>query len=235
MKTIAVIPTINTIGLTACLTEHLLLCDRVDEVWLFDGGEDATQHWASRRSETDQRLRWFDTRGERIYDLWNRAIMKNAEEPTNVAILNSDIRLPLNGIGTMCELMRRGGYQIATVDPWRPALYSQHHRAWNYPLHEITKTVEPCAVESPPEYVVGWAFVVASEFWAEQNYAIHPGFQWWYGDDDLFRRTALRGGRICRCVGIGSDHIGSASDHSNSNKQKKIDADTMLFSKLWRS
>lgn len=233
MKTIAVIPTVNTLGLVAPLAEQLLTGDEVDELWLYDSGQDRTREWAEHRSKIDTRLRWFDASGQGIYDLWNRAILYNSDQETNVAILNSDIRLPISAVKDMCSLMRGGGYQLATIDPWRPAWYSQHHQKWNHSLHEITFPIAPHAIDSPPEYVVGWAFVVAAEFWANEPFAIYPGFQWWYGDDDLFRRTVLRGGRICRCVGIGSDHIGSASDHSNIDKQKKIEADAELFSAVW--
>lgn len=233
MKTIAVIPTINTIGLVAPLAEQLLTGDVVDEVWLFDAGTDSTMKWAYHRAKLDDRLRWFDTRGERIYDLWNRAVLSNSYEPTNVAILNSDIRLPPNAIAVMSSLMRGGGFTIATVDPTRPALHSQHHLAWNPSLGQLTSPVTPRALSNPARFVVGWAFVVAAEFWNGQEYAVHPGFEWWYGDDDLFLRTEQLGGKICRIEGIGSDHIGSVSDPYNPDKVNKTQRDAELFRKLW--
>lgn len=233
MSTIAVIPTVNTLGLVAPLAEQLLTGDEVDELWLYDSGQDGTREWAEHRSKIDTRLRWFDASGKGIYDLWNQAIVSNSHQETNVAILNSDIRLPINAVKDMSSLMRDGGYQLATIDPWRPAWYSQHYQMWNPALHAITAPLKPRAIDSPPEYVVGWAFVVAAEFWFGQEYAIHPGFEWWYGDDDLFRRTAARGGRICRAEGIGSDHIGSASDPFNENKEAKTRRDAELFKTLW--
>lgn len=233
VKTIAVIPTINTLGLTASLVEHLLNCDNVDEVHLYDSGADDTRAWAMHRQLLDRRLKWFDAIDIDIHNVWNKAILESSNEPTNVAILNSDIRLPINAISTMAQLMRENEYQLACVDPTLPALYSQHFARWNPELSNMISPIDPVAVPSGPEFVVGWAFMVAAEFWNGEPYAVYPDFQWWYGDDDIFLRTKHRGGRICRIAGLGSDHIGSISDPHNPNKQEKIRADTELFGKVW--
>ena len=235
MRTIAVIPTINTLGWTATLAEHLLLCDRVDEVRLYDAGTDGTQAWALHRRMTDKRLVWIDNRSRGIHETWNAVIREHSDEPTNVAILNSDIRLPLNGIKTLCDIMRRENYQLAAVDPTLPALYSQHHRWWHPTLHDVTQPVDPHPVTLLKDQVIGWAFVVAAEFWRDEPYAVHPQLEWWYGDDDLMRRLYARGGHACMVRGVGCDHLGSGSDASNPDKAEKIARDRARFAELWPS
>jgi GT2 family glycosyltransferase len=232
-KTVAVIPTINTLGWTATLAEHLLLCDEVDEVRLYDAGTDGTEAWALHRRLTDKRLMWIDNRGRGIHETWNSVIREHGDEPTNVAILNSDIRLPPDGVRTLCEVMRAGGYQFAAVDATRPALYSQHHRWWHPDLHALTEPVAPHAVPLLETDVIGWAFVVAAEFWRDELYAVHPRLEWWYGDDDLMRRLYARGGRACTVRGVGCDHLGSGSDASNHDKAEKIARDQARFAELW--
>jgi hypothetical protein len=94
-------------------------------------------------------------------------------------------------------------------------------------------TVSPFADQYLPASPIAWAVVIAAEFWKDEPYAVHPSYQWWYGDDDLFRRAYARGGSICIVRGVGSDHLGSSSDAHNPRKQEMIESDTKIFNKMW--
>lgn len=237
MRTIAAIPTLNALEWIAPVIEGLLLADKVDEVWIYDNGcTDKTADWVRNRRLMDKRLFLIDSKGMGIYDMWNHMIAKanDYSEPVNLALLNSDVRLPVNAIHNLSRVMRENNYQIASVDPTRPAFYSQHLPVWNPALSQVfPKDFEPYPVDAPPGYVVAWAFVIAAEFWKGQPFAVHPSYQWWYGDDDLFRRAYARGARVCRVMGVGSDHLGSSSDAHNPRKQEMIDSDTKIFNKMW--
>ena len=237
MKTVAAIPTLNAIEWVAPLVEHLLLADEVDEVWVYDNGcTDITADWVRNRRLMDKRLFLIDSRGMGLYEMWNDMVCKANEfdEEVNLAFLNSDIRLPPKALSTMSKLMREGGYKIATVDPTISSLYSQHFSSWN-PLMNVQykDTVSPFADQYLPASPIAWAVVIAAEFWKDEPYAVHPSYQWWYGDDDLFRRAYARGGSICIVRGVGSDHLGSSSDAHNPRKKEMIESDTKIFNKMW--
>lgn len=227
------IPTINSAAWTVPLAEHLLLADEIDELRIYDAGDDFTSRWARYRRRLDDRVVWIDNRNQRLYDTWNRAIMEHSHTPTNVAILNADIRLPPNGIQSMAKAMREGGYQIASIDPTMPAMHSQHHKWYNGPLAELTEPQEGPRAVPNPNWVVGWAYMVAAEFWRGEKFAIDPAYEWWYGDDDLWLRTTKRGGRACFVRGVGSDHLGSVSDPYNENKKEKTERDFEHYKKVW--
>jgi glycosyltransferase involved in cell wall biosynthesis len=237
MKTVAAIPTLNAIEWVAPLVEHILLNDEVDEVWVYDNGcTDQTADWVRNRRLMDKRLFLIDARGMGLYQMWNDMVNKANEldDQVNLAFLNSDIRLPPKAIFNMSRLMREGDYQLATVDPTISGLYSQHFIEWNVQMHTFYKNiVKPYAEMRPPGKPVGWAVVIAAEFWKDQPYAVHPSYQWWYGDDDLFKRAYARGAKICIVRGIGSDHLGASSDAHNPRKQEMIDSDTKIFNKMW--
>lgn len=237
MKTVAAIPTLNAIEWVAPLVEHLLLADEVDEVWVYDNGcTDITADWVRNRRLMDKRLFLIDSKGVGLYEMWNDMVCKANEfdEEVNLAFLNSDIRLPPKALSTMSKLMREGGYKIATVDPTISSLYSQHFSSWN-PLMNVQykDTVSPFADQYLPASPIAWAVVIAAEFWKDEPYAVHPSYQWWYGDDDLFRRAYARGGSICIVRGVGSDHLGSSSDAHNPRKKEMIESDTKIFNKMW--
>ena len=237
MKTIVAIPTLNAIHWIAPLVEHLLFADQVDEIWIYDNGcIDQTAEWVNHRRLTDKRVFLIDSPGIGLYDMWNVIVQKASEldEEVNLALLNSDIRLPQNAIHTLSTMMRESGYHIASVDPTRPAAYSQHMQHHNPNIMAaVPPDFEPYIVDAPPGTVVAWAFVIAAEFWKGQPFATHPSYQWWYGDDDLFKRAYARGGRVCRVMGVGCDHLGGSSDEYNPNKLEKIAKDTEIFNKMW--
>jgi GT2 family glycosyltransferase len=239
MKTIAAIPTLNAIDWIAPLVEHILLSDEVDEVWIYDNGcTDLTPDWVRHRRLIDKRLFLIDSKGMGLYEMFNdmakKVVEKYPDEEINLAILNSDIRLPKNAISTMSKLMRQGGYVISTIDPSIPSIRSPHFEDWSGRMFQNTPPkTEPYAEHYIPGRPIGWAIVIAAEFFKAQPYIIHPSYQWWFGDDDLFRRTTQLGGNICIVRGVGSDHFGSQSDPHNPRKQEMINSDIYIFREMW--
>lgn len=230
---IAAIPVRNKIEWTAPLVEHLLLHDDVDQVWIYDNGSsDRTVEWVENRRRLDQRLIRFDAAEMPIYHMWNQMI-RNAGvyESTNLAILNNDIRLPPYAIRDISLNMRKGGYQIAAVDPLRTGLYTYSIEWWGGPEHALPHPIDPYCEGVSPGFRIGWAFVLAAEFWKDEEYAVHPDFSIYYGDDDLYRRAMVRGGHACIVRGIGCDHAedqsGWARNVDTWNKDKEV------YERLW--
>lgn len=229
---IAAIPVKNKLEWTAPLVEHLLLHDDLDQVWVFDNGsKDKTKQWVENRRSIDSRLKITNAPGLSIYDMWNHMVdMANIYPSANLAILNNDIRLPPYAIRDMALLMRKEGFQIAAVDPARTGLYSFSIGWWD-PSRALPEPITPYCEEQPLGFRVGWAFVLAAEFWKGQSYAVHPDLKIYYGDDDLYRRAMERGGRACVIRGIGSDHAENQSgwerNPENWNRDKEI------YERLW--
>lgn len=226
------IPVRNKIEWTAPLVEHLLLHDEVDQIWIYDNGStDLTTEWVAHRQKTDSRLSVYDAKDVPIYHMWNNMIsFASAYDEGNLAILNNDIRLPPYAIRDMAKLMRDNEYQLAAVDPTRTGLYS-YSIGWWSPERALPEPIEPYCEEQGLGFRIGWAFVLAAEFWRFEDYAIHPDLNIYYGDDDLYRRAMERGGRACIVRGIGSDHA-----ENQSGWERNLDTwtkDQELYEGLW--
>lgn len=235
MKTIAAIPTRNKIEWTAPLIEHLLLAEQIDEVWLYDNGStDLTKEWVLNRTALDSRLKYFDASEMRLYDMWNHMIKTASimDKEVNLAILNNDIRLPHNSISTMSNLMRRYKYKLVAVDPCRPAIFT---KTINIYAGEgtVPTPIDPYLQKMGPKNRIGWAFVVAAEWWKDEPYAIHPDYIIWYGDNDLYLRIHKRRGKIGWVRGIGCDHAIEQSDSEYPEKWNHAAIDAETFKKMW--
>lgn len=235
MKTIAAIPTKNKIEWTAPLIEHLLLAEQLDEVWLYDNGStDVTAEWIKNRIFLDNRLKYFDAHDMRLYDMWNDMILRASkmDNQVNLAILNNDIRLPHNSIATMSSLMRKGKYQLVAIDPCRPAIFTKTINIYAGE-NTVPNPIDPYVEKMGPKNRIGWAFVVAAEWWKDQQYAIHPDYIIWYGDNDLYWRTHQRKGKIGWVRGIGCDHAMEQSDSEYPEKWEHAAIDANTFKKMW--
>lgn len=216
---VAAIPVKNQLRWTAPLVEGILEGDAVDEVWLYDNGSvDKTRDWCHNRIKIDGRLRHFSAYDMRIYDMWNHMIKRAASiGGVKLAILNNDIRLPFLGLRTMADNMN--DYQVLMVDKNKSSFD---------PLQDIV-------VKDAHWFdKTGWAFMIDADFWANREWAIHPGLKFWWGDDDLFRRCELGGGKIGIAQGIGCDHVEHSSDSEyNGDRIKDIEEDREFFRTLW--
>ena len=235
MKTIAAIPTKNKLEWTAPLIEHLLLAEELDEVWLYDNGStDSTKLWVEHRALIDKRLKYVDASSMRIYDMWNDMIKQSStlDSKVNLAILNNDIRLPHNSIKIMSELMRKERYSLIAIDPARPALYTPTINIYGGD-NTVPTPIKPFIKKVGPKNRIGWAFVVTAEWWKDEQFAIHPDYIIWYGDDDLYLRTSLRGGKIGWAIGVGCDHAMEQSDSEYPDKWEHAAIDKETFHKMW--
>lgn len=234
MLTIAMIPTKNKLEWTAPLIEHLLLAENVDEVWLYDNASrENVKSWVLNRINLDSRLKYIDASSMRLYDMWNDAVKKAStmDSEVNLAILNNDIRLPHNSIQTMSTLMRAGGYKIAGVDPCRPAIYTKTINIYAG-SNTVPEPIEPFAEKMTSKNKIGWAFVMAAEWWKDEPFAIHPDFIIWYGDDFLYKKITSRGGRICWIRGVGCDHAIEQSDSEYPTKWEDAEKDRETFKNI---
>ena len=230
---IVAIPVKNKLEWTAPLVEHLLLHDEIDELWIYDNGStDRTADWVANRRRIDKRLHRVEAINMPLYHMWNMMIeIANVKsDKCDLAILNNDIRLPPFAIRDMASCAREANFQIATVDPVRTGLYSYHLEWWDRE-YALPRPCDPYCEEVGLGFRAGWAFVLAAEFWKDQEYAIHPDYNIYYGDDDLYRRAMDRGGRACIVRGIGSDHAESQSGWSQ--KVEDWEKDKQIFERLW--
>ena len=230
---VAAIPVKNQLRWTAPLVEHLLVGDKVDEVWVYDNGStDETRDWVMHRKKFDNRLKYRNAKGMGIYDMWNSMIHTAATEyrECSLAILNNDIRLHQDALWHMARLLREDDCKILAVDPSRPAISTR-----SIPLFDgvITPAVDPYVEVMTGKNRIGWAFMVQAEWWADQEYAIHPDYKIWYGDDDLYRRIEQRGGKIGWARGIGCDHAIEQSDGEIPDKVAITDRDRAIFDRMW--
>lgn len=235
MKTIAAIPTKNKIEWTAPLIEHLLLAEELDEVWLYDNGStDITKEWIHNRLQIDKRLVYVESSNMRLYDMWNHMIKTASvlDDKVNLAILNNDIRLPHNSISTMSSLMRKEKYNLVAVDPARPAIFTKTINIYGGE-NTVPVPINPFIEKMGPKNRIGWAFVMSAEWWKDQEFAIHPEYIIWYGDNDLYWRTHKRGGKIGWVRGIGCDHAIEQSDSEYPQKWEHAAIDSNTFKKMW--
>jgi len=216
---IAAIPVKNQLRWTAPLVEGLLLGDSIDELWIYDNGStDRTKEWCLNRKNIDNRIKYFSAFDMRIYDMWNHMI-KRASNIGNVklAILNNDIRLPHLALKTMSDNM--GEYKALMIDRNKDS-FDLIKDFYVEDAHWFDKT--------------GWAFMLNADFWSNRDWAIHPGLKFWWGDDDLFRRCELGGGKLGIVKGIGCNHLEHSSDNEYSgNRIQDIEDDREFFRVLW--
>jgi len=220
---IAAIPVKNNLKWTAPLVEQLLLGDDIDHLWIYDNGsDDGTKWWVKHRQVLDSRLVYIDASNMKFYEMWNDMVnMASHYEGAKLAILNNDIRLPHMALRSMAEAM--SGYQLAQVDGTRGSFFAP---------------AEASPSEIPWTKRIGHAFMLDVDFWADQEYAVHPDLLIWFGDDDLFRRCAARGGRICEVLNVGCNHAWHethqyySGTHGSMNDDMHRDRETFL--RIWR-
>ena len=228
---IAAIPVKNKIEWTAPLVEHLLLHDEIDQIWVYDNGStDLTAKWLDHRSQIDFRLMRIPSRGVPLYSMWNDMVKEASQyEMCNLAILNNDIRLPPYAIRDMSLKMRESNYKIAAVDPTRTGLYTFSIGWWDL-SRALPQPIKPYCENMHIGDRIGWAFVVAAEFWKDEPFAVHPDYVHYFGDDDLYRRTMDRDGNACIVRGIGCDHAESQTGGVDVEQWNKDEA---TYRKLW--
>lgn len=227
MKFSAVVP---TIGLSPRLLPLLarLLADGCTDIRLPDNGDDPTHGFDRLLAAADSPAQWIGLLHARetgtivayrtddtIYDSWNEA-MDTCAGP--LAVLNDDIELPS---GSIAEAASHLSAQTPIV-------------GLDYTSESMVARPGPCRFVSgtfKSGGVGGFAFVV------DPVYAprVHPGFRWWYGDDDLMRRVTDTGRRLMIAEGAPVAH----PEPSTSGNQmpwlaEACDSDRRLYETLWK-
>jgi GT2 family glycosyltransferase len=217
---IAAIPVKNQLKWTAPLIEGLLIGDEIDQLWIYDNGStDNTKIWLTNRSRIDSRIKYVDAGGSRIYDMWNNMILTASKiEGAKLAILNNDIRLPFMALKSMSQYI--GEYKALMIDK---------------KIDSFSPIQETFVEDATWRDRTGWAFMIDPEFWKGQDWAIHPGLKFWWGDDDLFRRCQTGGGKIGIVRGVGCSHAKHSSDDEYpGDRIADIEYDKQFFKSLWR-
>lgn len=209
----AVIPTIGLSNLLPALVDRLIE-DGADTIWLPDNGTDPV-HGARRVGViAHERVVLYRT-ANTIYESWNEAM--DASSPLPLAVLNDDIILPP---GSVNEALRH-------LSEWTPLV------GFNY------RTPKDCArwADAQPvsgtfkNYGIGaFAFVVDPRYCPR----VHPGFRWWYGDDDLVARVEAAHCQPMLAVGAPVDHPApSTSGNQMPWREEACTADEILYRSIW--
>ena len=213
---VAAIPVRNQLEWTRPLVMSLLEDDEVDQVWLFDNGStDDTATWAAGIAAADPRFTVTTRPRARLYGMWNEMVARASLTPnTHLAILNNDLTIPHGALRLMQQAME--GYDLAFLDRERG----------------IDDPLEPDPIEADWTDRTGWAFMLRSDFWRGQPYAIDPGLRIWWGDDDLARRAQARGGRLSVVRGIGCFHAISQTTYPG-DMAADTEHDRLYFRHIW--
>ncbi|MGZ6004977.1 MAG: glycosyltransferase [Candidatus Saccharimonadales bacterium] len=151
--------------------------------------------------------------GENLYKMWNEgAKWAKSQKAAAVAILNDDIKLPPKTIQIMYEQLLAGGYDCVGVDP----------RAKFGVSNKLETTEITGWVGKLMEEITGWCFMVKTGKWQ----TIDEGYEWWWGNGDLFLKISQKGGKLGQIKGLGIDHAGegTARNHAWTKAAKIRDA-----------
>ena len=151
--------------------------------------------------------------GERLYALWNEgAAWAETQKADALAILNDDIKLPPKTLKTMYEQMMTDEFDCVGVDPKA-----------KFGINDKLETIEITGwVGKLMEEVTGWCFMVKKGKWQ----TIDEGYEWWWGNGDLFDKITKAGGKLGQIKGLGIEHAneGTARNHIWTQAAKVRDA-----------
>lgn len=158
---------------------------------------------------------------QNLYAKWNQgAAWAAGLKADAVAILNDDIVLPPDTLATMYDMMIKHDFACVGVDHRAKFGIADKLDMW-----EITGWVGQLMLE-----ITGWCFMVRAGRWQQ----IDEGYEWWWGNGDLFVKIAEAGGRLGQIKGLGITHVneGTARNHPWTEAAKKRDA--LRWKKLHR-
>lgn len=151
-----------------------------------------------------------------IYGAWNYGMDVAAAEGWDCAVLNDDIVLPDGSI-------RQAQRLLDDACPLVGLNYGPGPGVGDHGFKLVSGTFKDGGIG-------GFAFVVAPDAAPR----VHPGFRWWYGDDDLMRRVSAMGGQLRIAFGAPVAHPEpSTSGNQMDWRLDAIAADEALFRELW--
>jgi hypothetical protein len=210
------------------LTERVLAClagEAADDVLIIDNGSvDDTPRLLRAEKRTPAwggRLHSIAMPHLSIYEMWNygfkrakhRASSQRRNGACNVALLNNDVELYPDTIGTLAHHLRIDEHrQDQDADVW--VTYPDYSAPWppppltRYHTHETRGVLGDGGMFGPCFMLRGEAI-----YWTPL--VTDPDYRWWYGDNHLAECIELAGGRQMRVVGLPIKHVneGTAQHH----------------------
>jgi hypothetical protein len=221
MSVLVCIPTIGAAGsITADLIETLLGEPDVNEIRIFDNsdthsGIDALDGYKRKG------VHFIWQPGETIYRAWNECIQLAGSAGVRALILNDDVRIAPGTSAYMAACLDKSGAGVAGTDP------TVGSRAV-IPDAMVGERVRGTFRHGG---ITGNAFMIDPGVdWPHT--LVHPDFVWWFGDDDLMFRVEKRA-TLCRCIGLGVEHIGGASSAAHPVVLESVERDRELLRALW--
>ena len=195
-----------------------------DGLYLYDNGS-TPPYWANPDYD-GMETTVIDATDWPLHRMWNdgldRAEAWAAEMGAlewNVAILNNDLEVPPDFLSKLAEgLRRRDDYMVA------------------YPnIHSLDIPPQGVAITTgmgngpTGRSLSGYAYMIRGE----TKLRIDEQFSWWYGDDDLERQVAARGGQVVS-VDTSVVHLEpNQSTKSSPERLKLAEEDRVKFFKKW--
>lgn len=149
-----------------------------------------------------------------IYEGWNIGIRAGTVGNEHVALLNDDLILPPGSLTTALEGFDDPDYGLIGLNYGEPG----------EGVKQVSGTYRTGGFG-------GFAFVVAPGC-----PLVDPGFQWWYGDDDLAKRILQAGKKLGVHLGAPVKHPHpSTTGHYHAWTNAAIQEDERLFVSIWGS
>lgn len=197
VPTVVAIPTRDRFDLLVPLVTELLLQDQHDRLLVLDNSDAQN---ACEYLVLDKKLSVIPCADMKIYAMWNWAwdwALKKYPSRVNVALLNDDILIPENFIGTLSSALRHD-----KRDWW--CVYPNYHRSLADGVVDLGITATEGTYKDGG--MSGWAFMFRGEIRYRNVPFIDENFEWWCGDDDFARQVVKRGGQIGRVNGLPVEH-----------------------------
>jgi len=212
---IVVIPSIGLSPYLPDLLRTLVEDSGIERVFVADNSDEG---WPSREQIAGawawmwEKVTFIKCAGASIYDSWNHGISIATRKGVPCAILNDDVILEPHSLQNAARFLNDEVMLVGL----------NHSRPWEQaaiPVHGTFRTGG----------FGGFAFVVGPGC-----PHVHPGFRWWYGDDDLAYRITESGYRMLVALDAPVQHpYPSLSSRGAKWVPEAIAADTALFDELW--
>lgn len=221
-----VIPVRDNLDLTSDLVDQIDKEWGWETCWIVDNGsEDNTPLYLRGLTDEDPRFRGVMCGGG-VYDAWDMGVRLAAEDGAElVCVLNNDVTI---APGTFTFL-------AGPFDNERVGI--------TYPNYDLALEAGSGAVGTRMTRgtyrhggMCGFCFMVrvAALDWLAADPLVDPGFQWWYGDDDLAFNLEGRGWLQMRVLGLPIEHVGGATAALHPEVNETIDADRSHCERKWR-
>lgn len=204
------------------------IIDQVDRVVIVDNGSDPAIHptsWGIMEWWESGKLGALRLEEDppNISRLWNAGLdiveqaIRDAQEDDegwDVAVLNSDVRVPAQWFSRLSEAMRSTTAVLAYPDQFGGTQRILH------------KVAEPVNLR---QRITGYAYMLRGE----AGLRLDESMAWWYSDDDLDWTARKRGGALL-VPGLGVEHRDpNGSTNARRELQEQAGRDRQTFRNKW--